>query len=213
MTLSPRFTSIAWIVAGVLTLAGMLATPWEATTGTADYLTTLGSHATQGQVAAVLLHFGYLALVPAFFGLYWLLRDTPGRLRTAGGVLAVFGAIGLPGLLVVDFYAIALYENLPIDQAVKIEEAAAGMPGAAIVAMTAALPMMLGAILLFVAAARAKALPWWMAAVMAVSMVAPMAGAPALAIASGVGVMAVAVGIAVRLTRSGDRGPVVAATA
>ena len=201
MTLSPKFTSISWLVAGVVTLAGMLATPWESSTETADYLTTIGTHATQGQIAAVLLHFGYLALVPAFFGLYWLLRDTPSKLRTVGGVLAVLGAIGLPGLLVVDFYAIALYENLPIEQAVKVEEGAAGMAGAAIVAMTAVFPMVIGSILLFVAAARAKFLPVWMPVVLAGSMLAPMAGAPALAVASGAGLLVIAVGIAHRLLR------------
>jgi hypothetical protein len=36
----------------------------------------------------------------------------------------VLGLVTLPGLLVVDFYAIALYETLPLDQAVAVEDAA-----------------------------------------------------------------------------------------
>ncbi|HEX5909586.1 MAG TPA: hypothetical protein VFY44_03780 [Thermoleophilaceae bacterium] len=208
MTLSPRFTAISWLVAGVITLAGMLATPWESSTETADYLATIGSNATQGQIAALLLHFGYMALVPAFFGVYWLCREHGGRLRAAGGALAVFGAIGLPGLLAVDFYGIALYETLSLKEAVKVEEAVADMPGSAILAMSAVLPMMVGGVLLFVAAYRARVLPLWMPIVLALTMFGPMALEPVFAIAMGAGVLAIGVGMAVNWLRPGVAEPV-----
>lgn len=207
MTLSPRFTALSWLVAGVITLAGMLATPWESSTETADYLTTIGSNATQGQIAALLLHFGYMALVPAFFGVYWLCREHGGKLRAVGGVLAVFGAIGLPGLLAVDFYAIALYENLSIQQAVKVEEAVGDLPGSAILAMSAVLPMMVGGVLLFVAAYRARVLPLWMPIVLGLTTFGPMAGDPVLAIFTGAGVLVIGVGMAYRWLRPGVAEP------
>jgi hypothetical protein len=207
MTLSPRFTAISWLVAGVITLAGMLVTPWESSTETADYLTTIGSNATQGQVAAVLLHFGYMALVPAFFGVYWLCREHGGKLRAVGGALAVFGAIGLPGLLSVDFYGIALYDTLSLKDAVKVEEAVGELPGSAILAMSAVLPMMVGGVLLFVAAYRARVLPLWMPIVLALSMFGPMAADSVFAIAMGAGVLAIGVGMAWSWLRPGVTEP------
>jgi hypothetical protein len=158
-------------------------------------------------VAAV----GYMALVPAFFGVYWLCREHGGKLRAVGGVLAVFGAIGLPGLLAVDFYGIALYENLSIAQAVKVEEAVADMPASGILAMSAVLPMMVGGVLLFVAAYRARVLPLWMPIVLALCMFGPMAGDPILAVFMGVGVLAIGAGMAYRWLRPGVAEPALSA--
>jgi Cu/Ag efflux pump CusA len=137
----------------------MAATPWEEEGTTASYLEAIGSAPTQGQIAALLLHFGYLLLVPALFGLFALTRAHGGKLRAIGGFLAVLGLVTLPGLLVVDFYAIALYDQLPLDQAVEIEEAAAETFGAAIMTLTGALPGLIGFTLVLVAAWRAGALP------------------------------------------------------
>jgi hypothetical protein len=62
---------------------------------------------------------------------------------------------------VTDFYAIAMYKTLPVDQAVKVEEEAAGLVGAQIVALTAAFPALIGLSLLVVSAARARLVHAW----------------------------------------------------
>jgi hypothetical protein len=158
-TFSPRITAACLIGSGVLTLAGMAATPWESEGTTESYLEAIGSAPTQGQIAALLLHFGYLLFVPALFGLFALTRAHGGKLRAIGGFLAVLGLVTLPGLLIVDFYSIALYEQLPLDQAVKVEDAVAETFGAAIMQLTGAMPGLIGFTLVLAAAWRAGVLP------------------------------------------------------
>jgi hypothetical protein len=158
---SRRLTAASFLTAGVLTFAGLAATPWEPESNSESFLTTIGTHETQGQIAALLLHFGYLAFVPAVFGLIAVLAEYGGKLRAIGGTLAVLGWIGLPGLLVTDFYAIAMYKTLPIDQAVKVEEEASGLIGGQILAFTAAFPALIGLSLLVVSAARARVVAAW----------------------------------------------------
>lgn len=157
--MSRRTTAFFFLAAGLVTLAGMLATPWESEQTTASYLSAYVGHETQGQIAAVLLHFGYLLLVPAVFGLIVALREHGGKLRAVGGTLAVLGWATLPGMLVVDFYAMTLVDRLPLEQAVAIEDAAASMPGAAVIGITGALPAFVGLFLLLLSAARAKVVP------------------------------------------------------
>jgi hypothetical protein len=158
-TFSPRITAAALAGSGVLMLAGMAATPWEDEATTASYLEAIGSAPTQGQIAALLLHFGYLLLVPALFGLFALTRAHGGKLRAIGGVLAVVGLVTLPGLLVVDFYSIALYDQLPLEQAVAVEDRTAELFGAVVMQLTGALPGLIGFTLVLAAAWRAGVLP------------------------------------------------------
>jgi hypothetical protein len=77
----------------------MLTTPWEKDTTTVSYHDALAAHPDQATVAAVLLHFGYLLLLPAALVLYLLARDAAPKLATAGGILALIGLSTLPGLL------------------------------------------------------------------------------------------------------------------
>ena len=52
----------------------MLATPWEDEATTASYHDALAAHAGQAELAATLLHFGYLLLLPAALGIMHLAR-------------------------------------------------------------------------------------------------------------------------------------------
>jgi hypothetical protein len=196
-TFSPRITAACLLGAGVLTLAGMAATPWEEETSTAAYLEAIGSAPGQGQIAALLLHFGYLLLVPALFGLFALTRAHGGRLRAIGGFLAVLGLVTLPGLLVVDFYAIALYETLPLDQAVAVEDAAAEQWGAAVLQVTGALPGLIGFTLVLAAAWRARVLPVAAFALWLAGWVISFAGIGGMAVAMIAGSVVVLAGLGV----------------
>ena len=182
---SRRLTAASLVAASSVSLAGMLATPWESEKTTASYLSAYVGHETQGQIAAVLLHFGYLLFVPAVFGLIAALSAHGGKLRAIGGTLAVIGWASLPGLLVVDFYAMALVDRLPLAQAVEIEEAAAAMPGAAVIGITSAIPAFLGLFLLLLAAWRARLVPVAVPVLVAVGVVATMAGPPAALVGGG----------------------------
>ena len=76
-------------------------------------------------IAALLLHFGYLLLLPAALGIMHLARRSTPKVAHIGGILAVIGLATLPGLLVTDYYDLALAQALPRAQSVAIADAAA----------------------------------------------------------------------------------------
>jgi len=199
-----RAAGIATIGAGVLTFAGFAATPWEGSSDTALYLQALADNPVQGQVAAVLLHFGYLLMLPAVLALGQMVRRRSVVLGQIGMFFGILGTVGLPGLLVVDFYGLTLAEKLPIDQAVAIEEGAADRPLALLMAAPSALGMLLGFILLTIGAARAGKLPWWVVALFPVGFVVSLQPAlvPAL-IGSGAFLVALTT-VGVRTLQSTD---------
>ena len=66
-----------------------------------------------------------MLLLPAALGLMHLARRATPKLAHIGGLLAVVGLATLPGLLVTDFYDLALAQALPRAQSAEIADAAA----------------------------------------------------------------------------------------
>jgi hypothetical protein len=199
-----RAAGIASIGAGVLTFIGFATTPWEGSQDTALYLQALADNPVQAQVAATFLHFGYLLMVAAVLALGQLVRRRSVVLGHVGMAFGLLGTIGLPGLLVVDFYGLELAQQLPIDQAVAVEEGAQSHPLALLMAAPSAIGMMLGFLLLLIAAARAGRTPWWLVAALPVGVVVSFQPAlvPAL-IGSGV-MMLVLTMVGLRTLRATD---------
>ncbi len=153
-------TATSMFAAGPVILAGLFSGVWENDTSTSGMLEAYVGHTTRAQVSAVLLHFGYLLLLPALLGLAMQVRSAP-RLRAAGLVLGVLGGATLPGLLVIDFYDMAAASHLPMAEAVTMEDAVASYPGVLVVFLPTILGLVLGFALLGVAAGRARVAPWW----------------------------------------------------
>lgn len=170
--------------AGGLTFAGFLITPWEGSGGTTAELRTVAAHATQAQLAALLLHFGYLLLIPAAFTLAYLARRRAGRLTVTGLVLSVLGA-GFSGLLVTDFYELALAQQLPLGTAARVADAAKQLTLGAVLAKPTALAAILGLVLLCAAAWRAGWISWWPVVVILAGWVLAFSGTTLLRAGSG----------------------------
>lgn len=118
-------TGAALILAGLLFVAGMAATPWEPEETTASFVETIAARSTQGQVAALFLHYSWVALAVGVAGLFTVLRRRGAVLGHLAGMLTVVGTINLSGLLLVDWFAIALGKaDLPLDQAASINDSA-----------------------------------------------------------------------------------------
>jgi hypothetical protein len=158
---SPRLTGICLIVAALLVQAGYLVTPWESESTTLAYHEALRTHELQSQIAACLLHFGWLVWAPAAFGIVALLRPRGGWLLAIGGTLAIIGTVSLPGLLVTDFYDLALAQSLPPQQAAEISDKASGYPLLPLLQIPAVIGAILGTLLLFFALWRAAIVPLW----------------------------------------------------
>lgn len=162
-TLRRRATGLSLIGAGVITITGIVATPFEHGSSTSDYLASLVGHPRQAMVAAVLLHFGYLLFVPGTFVMARLARRGARKLSAIGVVLASLG-VGLSGLLVTDAYDLSIGLNQGTTAGVPISELH-GVPLAPLVMVSMGLltsiGSTLGLVLVAVAMRRARLAPLW----------------------------------------------------
>lgn len=143
---------VAWI--------GGLVPQWEESETTAAYLQTLAESPGRAQVSAILLYFGFLLTAVGIFGMIHLLRRRALVLGHVGAILAVWGWVTLPGLLVTDFYDMSLAEYGNRQDAIAISERAGSYVGGAILGIPVLLGMV-GLMLLGVALWRAKLVPVW----------------------------------------------------
>jgi hypothetical protein len=170
--------------AALLLIAGALIDPAVDESSSRSYMAGLadGSASDRYQVSALVLHFAFLCFVPAIVGLLGVVRR--GALRTVGAVLGIMGAATLPGLVAIDYYDIALAQELPPEQAAAVYDRAAELPGALLLALPASLGLALGLILLFAAAWRSGIVPGWIALVVPIALVGGVAGGSLLALAA-----------------------------
>lgn len=163
--------ALAALAAGPLLLAGFLTTVWEDDASTTAYLAAYLVDPARSQAAAVLLHFAYLLFLPVLLGLASVSHAAP-RLRAAGLVATVVGAGTLPGLLITDFYALALVQELPLAQAVAVEDRVGTYPGALLIFLPTLVGLALAMALLGAAAWRSGVLPAWSAGLLVASFLA-----------------------------------------
>jgi hypothetical protein len=158
-------TAVALLLAGLLFVIGIAATPWEPEPTTASFIETITARSTQGQIAALLLHYSSVALAAGVLGLFAALRRRGTILGHLAGVLAFVGAVNLSGMLLIDWFAIGLGRSgMPTEEAVTIYDAAitpmAGIGWAALgfAGLALGLPVFLLALW------RTGFVPWWPAA-------------------------------------------------
>lgn len=196
-----RALGVAGVVGGLLTVGGFVATVWEGSADKLAYLDSLVVDPFRSQLAAVLLHFGYFALVPVVLALAAMTRR---RARVAGNIglgLSIGGALALPGLLVSDFYDMAIRQNLPAEQAVAVSDAAQELPLGFLVGGPFIMGTFAGMTVLGLAAWRAGFFHWLptllVPAAVAIPFVIPLGTVQGIAQGVALGGFLVAVGIAV----------------
>lgn len=149
------------LIAGPLvTIVGGLVAPWEENETLTAYLRTLGENPVRAQVSAVLFYFSYLLTAVGIFGMIHLVKHRAVVLAHVAGVLAVWGWVTLPGLLVSDFQDLSLAESLDLQQAVAVSERGHGYVGGAVLGIPVMLGLV-GLVLLGVALWRAGLVPLW----------------------------------------------------
>ncbi len=153
-------SGLCLIVGPLVTIFGGLVPQWEESETTAAYLAAMAESPVRTQVSAVLLYFGFLLTAVGIFGIIHLLRHRAVVLGHVAGVLAVWGWVTLPGLLVSDFYDLSLAQWGNRQDAVAISERAGSYIGGAILGIPVVLGMV-GLVLLGVALWRAKLAPAW----------------------------------------------------
>ena len=199
--------AVALILGPIVVLAGMIATPWEDEATTASYHDALAANASQAELSATLLHFGFVLLLPAALGLMHLARRATPKLAHIGGLLAVLGLTTLPGLLVTDFYDLALAQALPRAESVEIADAAQGGWAAALMGISGFMPTFFGMVVLSIAAVRAGVAKAWMPVVLTLGWLAPfVTGTGLVPAVIGASLLLVALGpIGVKVARMSDQ--------
>ena len=119
----------AAVVGGLLTAAGFAATVWETGPDKLAYLDSLVVDPLRSQIAAVLLHYGYMGIVPMLLALAAMTRN---RWRIGGNIglaLSLPGAFAVTGMLVTEFSIdLAIRQSLPAEQAAAVSNAAGRAP-------------------------------------------------------------------------------------
>jgi hypothetical protein len=144
--------------AGVFTLAGFLTCPWEHGSTEADYLHSLTGAPGQAMLSMILLHVGYLLLVPFAFVVARLARRRAPWLSGIGLALAVLGG-GLSTLVVTDAYDLAIAQHVPLADALRIEDGIS-VAGFLAVGLTSVVGTIVGSVLLMAALWRARWTSW-----------------------------------------------------
>ncbi|MGY1743413.1 MULTISPECIES: hypothetical protein [unclassified Blastococcus] len=150
--------ALSLVASGTLVCLSLVMIPYDSQTDEA-YLRTGVEHTANVLWAAVVLHYGYLLLLPAALTLVRLARRRVPRTALAAMVVAGLGA-GLSGIVAVDFYAVAAAEELPTEAALRVLQAADGYGQVALITLPAVLGVVLGTNLAVFAAWRARAIPF-----------------------------------------------------
>jgi hypothetical protein len=145
------------LASGTLVCASLLMIPYENQTDEA-YLQTGVDYTSNILWAMVVLHYGFLLLLPAALTLVRLARRHNPKTALVAMVLAGLGA-GLSGLVAVDAYDVALANSLPMDEALRIFNVAGGYGQGALIALPSILGVAVGTNLAMFAAWRARAIP------------------------------------------------------
>jgi hypothetical protein len=194
-TFRRRATGAAFLGAAAITMAGILATPFEHGSSEQAYLKSLVDHPKQAMVAAILLHFGYLLFVPAAFAMARLARRGARKLTAVGISLAVLGS-GLSGLLVTDLYDLSIAQHAGIEAGTPIsnmDNVPLASAGFITMGLLTSLGMLVGLALLAGAMWRARLAPIWPAIVIFGGFAAAYGAHDLLRTAIGFGAMSVAI--------------------
>lgn len=191
-----RITTAAGLFAGAVgMLAGMALTPWEPEDTAASFIQTISANSLQGEVAPLFLHYGWVFLSISVLGLLTMVRDRAVIWGRAAGLLAFVGLVNLSGMLLVDWFAIALGQaGLPIEKAVEILERSATPVTMAAWQIPALIGVYFGLPLFLLALWRNGFIPWWPAAAVVAFVIASMT-LPSTPVFSVIGTLPYALGL------------------
>jgi hypothetical protein len=161
-----------WAAAGALITgpflwaAGMLTSPEQESMADADYIGSLARDITQSEISALFLHYGNLLLGLGILAAPMLVRGRRGgRLVVVGSLLAALGFTNVSGMILSDWWNIAIGTLLPIEQAAEVFAMVKGSDLLWIWNGTELLSL-LGPVLVLVGLARAGVLGWYTLALM-----------------------------------------------
>jgi len=174
-------TGLSFLGAGLLTLVGMALTPWEGSDDARAYVQALADHPTRAQVAPLFLHYGFALFAPALFGALALLRGRGATLGHIAAIAAVLGLTSIPGILIIDWYDLALAQRYGVEEAAAFRQTMEeSYPLLLLLVVPAGLGFLAALIVLPFALWRAGHAPLWLAIANAVAVLLGEAAPPVL---------------------------------
>ncbi|WP_018657072.1 hypothetical protein [Actinomadura flavalba] len=162
-----RLAAVCLLLYGVLLFLGFVTGP----DGAEHVPAVFRAEAATVQLSAVLLHWAIVALVAALVGLAPLLRGSV--VATIGWGAAFLGYVNASGLLVGDFYDLALAQKAPDAVSTAVMDTAGGLPGFVFGFLLPAFLSHLGMLAVLVVLVRRGFAPWWTPVAVVAGIVLP----------------------------------------
>jgi hypothetical protein len=119
------------------------------------------AHPGREQVSALAFHFAFALLAVPAVALIVAVRARGAWLANLAAFFAFLGMTTLPGMLLLDFYDIAIYGELGGSAWEAVDDRLQELPGATVLFLTAFLGFVLTLPVALLAAWRARLLAWW----------------------------------------------------
>jgi hypothetical protein len=160
--LSFRRLAAVWalVLSGVLIIVGVFVDPDIGAEGR-ELARKYAENPERIQISAHSFRLAFALLIVPTFVLISMVRARGAWLANTAGILAVLGMTTLPGLLIVDFYDVAIYGELGGDAWQAVSDRLEELPGTIIMFLSAFLAFVLALPVSLAAAWRAGLLSWW----------------------------------------------------
>ncbi|MDG6102158.1 hypothetical protein Daura_44505 [Dactylosporangium aurantiacum] len=200
-TLRRLLAGACLVAAPLVYVAGLVVDPALRAGDAADG--AYGRHPGQVSVSAALLHWSWVLLVPGILGMIHLVRRRAVLFGHIAGAVALLGVVNFSSLMLGDFFYARLEADLGTAEGDRLADASLGAGGAVWGFQVPGFLGLLGVLLLGLALAYDRQVPWWAPP----AMVAGMLAAPVYPIGMVVGSLLYLAGagvIGVRMLRMSD---------
>jgi hypothetical protein len=120
-----------------------------------------------------LIHYGFALFAPVAYAMVGLVRRRGAWIANLAGLLAVLGLSTLPGLVLLDYFSVAVAHVAGLEAAVNLEDAIEKLPGFAAVTIPAVISSILAVPVATLALWRARLVAWWLPLLAAIAFIGP----------------------------------------
>jgi hypothetical protein len=159
-------------ISGVIVLISMLVDPAPDAEGSELIQAYASNDRAQG-LHTNLIHYGFALFAPVAYAMVGLVRRRGVWIANLAGVLAVLGLSTLPGLVLFDYFNVAVEHVAGLDAAVNAENAVEGLPGLAALTAPAFISSILAVPVATLALWRARLVAWWLPLVAGAAFLGP----------------------------------------
>jgi hypothetical protein len=163
---------LAAALSGVIVLISMLFDPAP----DADGRELIQAYAANDRARGVhtnLIHYGFALFAPVAYAMVGLVRRRGAWIANLAGLLAVLGLSTLPGLVLIDYFSVAVEHVAGVEVAVNAQDAVEKLPGFVAVTAPAFISSILAVPVATLALWRARLVAWWLPLVAAIALLGP----------------------------------------